>query len=86
MIEHNDDTRLQQLLQEKLEEHTVPAPDFVWPAVEKELFPPAKKRRPVFWWFVFSGLFLGVLSLSCFYLFPTNHLDLALNGITVPIE
>lgn len=84
MIEHNDDTRLQQLLQEKLEEHTVPAPDFVWPAVEKELFPPAKKRRPVFWWFVFSGLFLGTLSF--FILFPAHHMDLALNGMTTPMN
>ncbi len=84
MIEHNDDTRLQQLLQEKLEEHTVPTPDFVWPAVEKELFPPAKKRRPVFLWFVFCGLFLGTLSF--FILFPAHHIDLALNGITAPMN
>ena len=50
MKEHNDDIHLQRLLNEKLEGHTVPAPDFVWPAIEKELFPPAKKRRPFFWW------------------------------------
>lgn len=85
MKEHNDDPKLRQLLHEKLEEHTVPAPDFVWPAIEQELFPPAKKRRPFFWWFVFSGLFLGLLSLSYLFLFPANQFDLALNGITTPI-
>ncbi|MDH4471638.1 MAG: hypothetical protein QE487_03470 [Fluviicola sp.] len=86
MKEHNDDPKLRQLLHEKLEEHTVPAPDFIWPAIEKELFPPTKKRRPFFWWFVFSGLFLGLLSLSYFFLFPANHIDLSFNGTTVPIS
>ncbi|MES2557033.1 MAG: hypothetical protein V4604_12835 [Bacteroidota bacterium] len=83
MKEHNDDTHLKQLLHEKLEEHTVPAPDFVWPAIEKELFPPTKKRRPFFWWFVFSGLFLGTL--SSFFLFPTNHVANSLDTTTAPI-
>lgn len=83
MKEHNDDTHLQQLLNEKLEGHTVPAPDFVWPAIEKELFPPVKKRRPVFWWFVFSGLFLGTL--SYFFLFPANHTAFSSDMATGPI-
>lgn len=70
MKEHTNDSELQRLLREKLEEHTVPAPDFAWPAIEKELFPPAKKRRPFFWWFVFTGLFLGTLTL--FFLFQST--------------
>jgi hypothetical protein len=86
MKEHNDDPKLRQLLHEKLEEHTVSAPDFIWPAIEKELFPPTKKRRPFFWWFVFSGLFLGLLSLSYLFLFPANQVDLASQGITNPIS
>lgn len=69
MIEQNNDRELQQLLREKLEEHNVPAPDFVWPAIEKELFPPAKKRRPFFWWFILSGVLLGTF-LSYFLLSP----------------
>jgi hypothetical protein len=73
MKEHNDDTHLKHLLQDKLEEHTVVAPDFVWPAIEKELFPPANKRRPFFWWFVFSGLILGVLSF--YFLYPRNEIN-----------
>lgn len=75
MKEHNNDSELQRLLREKLEEHTVPAPDFAWPAIEKELFPPAKKRRPFFWWFVFSGLFLGTFTL--FFLFQSTGTDIA---------
>ena len=84
MKEHNDDPKLQQLLHEKLEEHTIPAPDFMWPAIEKELFPPAKKRRPFFWWFVFSGLFLGTL--SYIFLFPANHIDFSFVGTPVPMS
>ncbi|ASS47252.1 MAG: hypothetical protein A3D31_15515 [Candidatus Fluviicola riflensis] len=83
MKEHNDDIHLKQLLHKKLEEHTVSAPDFVWPAIEKELFPPTKKRRPFFWWFVFSGLFLGTL--SCFFLFPANHLAASVDTTAGPI-
>lgn len=83
MKEHNDDPKLQQLLHEKLEEHTIPAPDFIWPAIEKELFPPAKKRRLFFWWFVFAGLFLGTLSFSYFFLFPANHIDFSFVGVPV---
>ena len=86
MKEHNDDLNLRQLLHEKLEEHTVSAPDFIWPAIEQELFPPAKKRRPFFWWFVFSGLFLGLFSFSYFFIFPVNHIDLSLNGTMLPIS
>lgn len=75
MKEQNNDTELQQLLREKLEEHTVPAPDFVWPAIEKELFPASKKRRPFFWWFVFSGLLLGTLSLFFVHQSTTTELS-----------
>ena len=83
MKEHNDDIRLQHLLNEKLEEHQVTAPDFIWPAIEKELFPPAKRRRPFFWWFVFSGLFLGIL--SYFLLFPFHSIRFSSELVKLPI-
>lgn len=73
MKEHNDDIHLKHLLQDKLEEHTVVAPDFVWSAIEKEMFPPTKKRRPIFWWFLFTGLFLG--SLSFYFFYSKNELN-----------
>ena len=77
MKEHNDDIQLKHLLQDKLEEHTVVAPDFVWPAIEKELFPPANKRRPFYWWFVFTGLILGVLTF--YFLYQRNEFNFNLN-------
>lgn len=77
MKEHNDDIQLKHLLQDKLGEHTVVAPDFVWPAIEKELFPPANNRRPFFWWFVFTGLILGVLSF--YFLYPRNEFNFNIN-------
>jgi len=83
MKEHNDDIRLQHLLNEKLEEHQVTAPDFIWPAIEKELFPPTKRRRPFFWWFVFSGLFLGTL--SYFLLVPFHPIGFSSDLVKLPI-
>ncbi|HLP54944.1 MAG TPA: hypothetical protein VK151_07940 [Fluviicola sp.] len=84
MKEHNNDTELQQLLREKLEGHTVPAPDFVWPAIEQELFPRAKKRRSFFWWFIFAGLFLGTL--SWFFLFPSKSTDFSFGTAAAPVS
>lgn len=84
MKEQNNDKELQQLLREKLEEHTVPAPDFVWPAIEKELFPPAQKRRPFFWWFIFSGVFLGTLFV--FFLYQTKGTSISSGMSAVAIH
>lgn len=84
MKEHNDDIHLKHLLQDKLEEHTVVAPDFVWPAIEKELFPPANNRRPFFWWFVFSGIILGVLSF--YFLYPRNEINFNYNSPEIAVK
>lgn len=73
MKEHNDDIHLKHLLQDKLGEHTVEAPEFVWSAIEKEMFPPAKKRRPFFWWFLFTGLFIG--GVTFYFIYPQNEFN-----------